>query len=514
MEPDVEGRLRLAGPLRAARLAPLVYHPAMSNPWIVLEVESGAPSWDPSHIEPLSLRGVETISRPYRFEIRFRCDQPGGLAPETLDELLTHPFQVTWGPNGMTHVRGVLDSVRTESVDSQGDHVTYVGVLEPWVARARYTVRSRVFQDMDVVEIVRSVVGEHAPRGSDYLDDRVSQTYPKCEYVVQYQESDLDFIQRLMEHYGIHFHFWHDEDGVEHEQMRVGDSNAGLTNLGTVAPYVPRQDSMTEDEGIHTLTREVRTSAANVLLTDYNWRTPRVPLSNEAVANDVTGVGLHHTHGMHFKTPGEGAALAQVCAERIRSERVRYRGRASMMQVHAGFLMSLENHPIPEYDARYVIVSRELDVSESAGGQYSDVYELAVEALPYRPPERTPKPRIHGFIHGVIDAPAHSTAAPIDADGRYKVLLPFDLNGRPGGKASRWIRVAQPSSGPGFGVHVPMHLGAEVAIAHLDGDPDRPVIVGSVHNTDTKNPVADKNATQSWIQTQAGVRVLFDDDVQ
>ncbi len=140
--------------------------------------------------------------------------------------------------------------------------------------------------------------------------------------------------------------------------------------------------------------------------------------------------------------------------------------------------------------------------------------ELAEHASPYRPPRRTPKPRIHGFIHGRVDGPAHSTAAPIDEHGRYKVLLPFDLNGQPGGKASRWIRVAQPAAGAGYGVHLPLHLGAEVAIGPLGGDPDRPVIIGSMHNADTPNPVTNSNATQSWIQTQAGVRILFDDDVE
>ena len=83
----------------------------------------------------------------------------------------------------------------------------------------------------------------------------------------------------------------------------------------------------------------------------------------------------------------------------------------------------------------------------------------------------------------------------------------------PGGKASRYIRMAQPSSGTNYGMHFPLHIGVEVVIVHLDGDPDRPVIMASVPNAETVSPVVQSEATKSRIKTSTGIVMVFDDDV-
>ena len=116
-------------------------------------------------------------------------------------------------------------------------------------------------------------------------------------------------------------------------------------------------------------------------------------------------------------------------------------------------------------------------------------------------------------MHGFVDGEAPGTAAPIDDLGRYKILLPLDSVAEPGGRASRFIRMAQPSSGADYGMHFPLHIGVEVVIVHLDGDPDRPVIMASVPNADTVSPVVQGNATQSRIRTSTGIMIEMDDDV-
>ncbi len=115
-------------------------------------------------------------------------------------------------------------------------------------------------------------------------------------------------------------------------------------------------------------------------------------------------------------------------------------------------------------------------------------------------------------MNGIVDGEDDSVAAPIDELGRYKVLLPLDSVAAPGGKASRWIRMAQPSSGNAYGTHFPLHISAEVAVIHLDGDPDRPVIVGSIPNPETLSPVVGENASQSRIKTREGIILEFEDD--
>ena len=142
-------------------------------------------------------------------------------------------------------------------------------------------------------------------------------------------------------------------------------------------------------------------------------------------------------------------------------------------------------------------------------------YLSRFEAIPFevqfRPERVTPWPRIHGILHAHIDADTSGDYAQIDELGRYRVRLPFDSSGRQGSSASRWIRLAQPYAGAGYGSHFPLHKGTEVLLAHIDGDPDRPIIVGSVPNPHTISPATSANATQSVVNTASGIRIEMED---
>ena len=156
--------------------------------------------------------------------------------------------------------------------------------------------------------------------------------------------------------------------------------------------------------------------------------------------------------------------------------------------------------------------------------------------VPYRPTRRTPKPRIYGHMHATIDGDPNlkgSVAADLDSSGRYAVLFPYDGDGQAGGRASRRIRMAQPSAGEGYGMHFPLRIGTEVAITHVNGDPDRPVIAGAVPNPRTESPITGtvstsgegsapasperdkgRGPTISRIQTASGITISFYDDAQ
>lgn len=123
-----------------------------------------------------------------------------------------------------------------------------------------------------------------------------------------------------------------------------------------------------------------------------------------------------------------------------------------------------------------------------------------------------PWPKIDGVINAIVDGERQSTGTSIDDEGRYRVVLPMDEAGTSGGSASRWVRRAQPSAGAGYGMHMPLHIGTEVAIAHVNGDPDRPIILGAVPNAATPSPVVASNGPQSRIRTGSGVVFELDDD--
>lgn len=101
---------------------------------------------------------------------------------------------------------------------------------------------------------------------------------------------------------------------------------------------------------------------------------------------------------------------------------------------------------------------------------------------------------------------------PLDAEGRYRVQFPWPAHGLAAAGPSRWVRRVQMANGPDYGMHFPIHAETEVVIAHLDGDPDRPVIVGSVPNADHKSPVTSANSTEAIFRTKAGVHVIIQDE--
>ena len=110
-----------------------------------------------------------------------------------------------------------------------------------------------------------------------------------------------------------------------------------------------------------------------------------------------------------------------------------------------------------------------------------------------------------------IDAAGSGQYAEVDNQGRYKVILPFDLNSAMGGKASSWLRMAQPYAGENHGMHFPLHKGTEVLLTFIDGDPDRPIIAAAVPNPITPSPVNSSNSTQSRITTAGGNKLHMED---
>jgi type VI secretion system secreted protein VgrG len=470
---------------------------------------------EPGLIQLRWLRGREALSEPYEYELELEVDEDGGLGLDALEDVLRMPCGVRFGRDGRTEVHGVLGSIRMLST-SQPQPIVYRATLVPKLRLLASIRRSRIFQDLDPAGIVRAVLEEHGLREGEHFELRLTGTHPTWEYKVQYQESDLDFLNRVLEHHGIFYFFAQDPDG---ERVVFADDNHAFARCegAETLEYTPGEAAQLR--GVRELTRELTPQPGAVLLRDYNWRTPSVPLQSEARADPRTGRGLANLYGEHFKTPSEGDALARCRAEEIMVGRDVYRGRCRVGPLRPGDRTELVGHPCAELDQEYLVVEIEHEadgrgVQDSGGLGYDKRFTAIPYEVPFRPARRTPKPRIQGVMHARVDGEAPGTAAPIDGYGRYKIVFPFDLVGQPGGKASRWVRLAQPASGPGFGIHFPLHIGVEVAVAHLDGDPDRPIIMSSPPTAETITPVSQGNATQSQIVTQTGIRLVWDDDVR
>src|SRR5262249_48785269 len=132
---------------------------------------------------------------------------------------------------------------------------------------------------------------------------------------------------------------------------------------------------------------------------------------------------------------------------------------------------------------------------------YDDEYRAEIVAIPstvpFRPERRTPRPRIYGVEVALVDGPADSPYAQIDANGRYKVKIQFDESTLSLGNASTWVRMLQPHGGNPEGFHFPLRKDTEVMLLFQGGDPDRPFITGVAPNAVKPSPVVEANLTQN-----------------
>jgi type VI secretion system secreted protein VgrG len=460
------------------------------------------------------IEASEALGRLYEVVVEVESTSNADPVQANLDDLLSEPARVV-PPSGSSPIWGVLRSVEQLSTDEMA-RPAHRFVLVPRLWYADRTHRSRVFQNLSVPEIAAAVFDGH---GLEYAMRLTGGPYPKREYTVQYEESDLAFVSRLLEDEGITLFF---EPGDGNEVVVLADDLRGMRKLDSLAHVKYQRSAAAANPGtVSSLSRTREIVQREVVLADYDWRNPSLALlSAEAIDRDG-GRGLLFTGAEHYRDPANGRRLARIRAQEARTRREVYRGKTTLSALRAGDRLGLVEHFHAEYDREYLVTEvrhRVVQRLDTATGNAGDnvAYENEIVALSadvvWRPARTTPRPRIDGVLYATIDGPNLGSPAPIDDYGRYKVVLPFDVDAQTGGRASRWIRMAQPLSGPRFGLHFPLREGADVILAHVQGDPDRPVIVGSVPNAVTVSPVTRANATQSVIRTSAGIHIEFEDD--
>ncbi|HBQ13939.1 MAG TPA: hypothetical protein DEF51_23360 [Myxococcales bacterium] len=452
----------------------------------------------------------ESVSRLFEIELFIARDDDLPMDADATRELLRGPCALVLGERHAPSepMYGVLREWSLLEC-APGHQTLYRAVMVPSLWVLTQTLRSRVFQALSVPDILRAVLDEHGFVEDQHYSVSVEASYPEREYVAQYEESDFDFLARLLEHEGIFFFF----DCSEGTDLAVfGDANGAFIDADTPdVRYVPRADRRGGEETFHRVQRRHRVVPHRVVIRDSNYRTPLVPLQCDAEVH-ADGRGLVALYGDHFPDDGEGSRIATVRAQEIATDEERCVASGYVPSLRSGRTFALTDHPLDELDRDYVVIEIERRRDQEGPDTDVDRFTLLPRSVPYRPARETPKPRIFGYVHARIDGEIEGTPAPIDDQGRYRVLLPFDGVGELGGRASRWMRRAQVYAGPAYGMHFPLHIGAEVLLAHLDGDPDRPIIAAAIPNPATSSPVTSENPTQSVLRTKGQIVQEWEDD--
>jgi type VI secretion system secreted protein VgrG len=468
-------------------------------------------------LQVVDFSGVEEMSRTYRFVVRLASDDP----ELDLDAVIGKPatLKVQRREGDALPIHGVVSEFHQGARIS--DWYSYEATLVPRLWLLSLSFQSRVFQQMRVDEIVSDVL-KQSGFGSRDFRFALKAKLPQREYCVQYRETDLDFIQRLLEHEGIYYFFEHPADGNEVVVFTDDRGESADIDGGRKVEFHSGAGLVSDDD-IETV-REFRARrqvvTGHVVLKDYNYRTPETQLVSRAqLSTEMPGV--FYDYGAHFKNAGEGDRLAKVRSEELEAGRCVFHGESDVPSLRSGHVFALAEHFRSTFNSDYLITRVEHTGSQGRGfglgfeapvASYKNTFSAQPATTQFRPARATQIPRISGIITARLETGGGDYAY-IDDQGRYKVKLPFDLSGKGSGSASRAVRMAQPYSGAGYGMHFPNRAGGEMVLACIDGDVDRPIGLSTVPNPSNSSPVTAGNNAQCVIRSAGNNEFTLDDSI-
>lgn len=458
-----------------------------------------------------SFSGHEGISKLYEFDVHLLSDD----TEIDLKSVLTNPAALTFERDeGDLVFHGIV--AHFEQLPEIRSSAQYRAVLVPRLWQADLYHQNQLFLDKTVPDIITEVLEQTGLTSQDY-EFRLTGNYPEWEHICQYDETDFAFISRWMEREGISFFFEQTEQG---EKLIITDSaSAHMQRPEETISYIPPTGEEPEDDVVLDFVCIHQRLPRKVILQDYNYRSPSQMLRAEADV-DPQGQGDVYIYGEHYKNSEQGNALARIRAESLLCREQAFHGQGIVPDLSPGFLFTLDGHFRASYNQQYLItdISHQgsqtgfhSDTGGQSGQKYSSVFSAIPSQVQYRPERKTPKPKLFGTMNAKVDASGDGQYAELDDQGRYKVILPFDLSGRSEGKASRFVRMAQPYAGSNYGMHLPLHKDAEVLLTFIDGDPDRPLIAAAIPNPETASPVNSENQTQGVIWSAGENRITFED---
>ena len=387
--------------------------------------------------------------------------------------------------------------------------------IEPHLKLLSYSSQNRIFQKMTLKDIINKVLTEDGLKSGVDFDFNLKGTYSNREYTVQYNETNLDFIARLMEHEGI-FYFFNHADGKD--KLIMADQVSAVLPILKMEKVELESESGLSHKSVDHLTKLCRIQkmvSGKVTLKDYNDRTPSVNILGSA---SKPGKGGHNSFGSNILTTSQAEHLANIRAEMQACRMLVLEGEGLCRDFRTGHRFEfVDAHDATFFKGKYTILrvthnGDQREGFEGDGGKisYSNNFTCIPADVIFRPELNTKQPKIHGVITAKVDGPEGKYAF-LDEEGRYHAKLPFDVSSAKDGQASLPIRMTQPYGGPNYGMHFPIHAGNDLVISFIDGDVDRPIALGTSPNPSNGSPVKKGNNSESVIRTASGHQIKLDD---
>ena len=466
----------------------------------------------PESFSVRTFRVDAAISRPFSISLsaRSELDDAELDAIAGHDAILAIPTSESLGGRVLRWT-GVCTEIELVEVEASGLS-TYAITIAPRLSLLGHRVNCRVYRRMTAPDMALSVLRRWGIEPALRID---AGAYPVLDMRVQYNESDLSFVSRMLEEAGVSYFF---HDGGDQTEMVLSDRPSQAERHGDPIPY--HGDVSTAAGGLHVtrLQRATRLRSAAVRVRDYDPLRPSFDMRGDASApspgarldryEHVPGAAVAFQRAPHASSesaadPAVIAAVAQRRLEAARADRRAIRLDTNSLDLAPGLIIAVSGHPRTDIAAEdRLLVTRTILEGEAAFEA-----RMAVEAVfasePFRPPVMTPKPRVGGAQSATVVGPP-GLEIHVDAFGRVRVQFPWDESGADADASSCWVRVSQSWAGSGFGMMGLPRVGDEVLVTFLDGDPDQPVIVGRLHNATHQPPFPlPRNKTKSGFVTRS-----------
>jgi type VI secretion system secreted protein VgrG len=452
-----------------------------------------------------SLTGRERISEIFEFELNVAWQ---GASPVVFKDLLGKSVTAEIEFHGSTRFfNGIVKSISQSTRVGTANIVWYSLSVVPILWMLTRKVNCRIFQQKTAAEIIEGVLKES---GVTDLEIQLNRTYTARDYCVQYNESDFDFVSRLMEFEGIYYFFKHEENK---HTMVLSDDRSAIADTPDAANIAYGEVfGLDQEEGwIHEWARGQEVNSGKFTLVDHNFETPSSDLKTHASSTvnvaDNSHLEIYRNPGDYTKpSPGQEIVTLRVAEEETRTQRVH--GQSSNCFLRPGYKFTLKHHPFD--DGKYTVTGithqaqQPLDTDDAAAEfKYQNQFECIAFSTVYRPPLVTPRPSIRGVQTAVVVGPGGEEIY-TDKYGRVKVQFHWDREGKKDENSSCWCRVATYWAGKTWGaIHIP-RIGQEVIVDFLEGDVDRPLIIGSVYNAEQMPPYAlPDNKTRSTLKSNS-----------
>jgi type VI secretion system secreted protein VgrG len=448
------------------------------------------------------LKGHEELGRPFLYEL----DLSSGKLRGDMSSLLGSSATVTLSQSDADHKERYINGIVTRVVSAglTGGSYRYHIEVRPTLWLLTRITDCRIFNDKEQTpfKILSKVLQEAGVTVEDKRQAGAGNE--QIEYCVQYRETTFDFLMRLMEQYGLYYFFNHDKD--QHTLVLVDDPNAHQS-VGDALPFqFDRTEYRTVSDHLWEWSTELALHSGKFMFQDYNFETPSADL-----AAKTAQPGPHSLHNSYevYEYPGfydqqaDGRRLTDVRMQEISASRAIYKGASNSRKLHAGWKFRISDYPDDPVNREYLITRSEISLSIAEGlsnsaedssgaqGELLDTYRVTLHAIPadvpFRLPRRTPRPMIRGPQTARVVG-QDSEEITTDKYGRIKVRFHWDRSDKRDEDRTCWIRVAQPWAGASWGAMFIPRVGQEVVVEFLEGDPDRPLVTGSVYNANLKVP--------------------------